>query len=127
MTASKREYGRRTGVASLTDSVPVRTAVTPEVGTLRRSRCLTYRFTGSPARRISGESATTTGHVASAIDARLTASGRLPFIATSLSRIDHDGPGDGLTEIMSLIETIAAIAHTRSAAAGSQVSLRQRG
>jgi hypothetical protein len=41
-------------------------------GALERSRCITYRFTGSPARRITGESAMITGHMASPIAVRAT-------------------------------------------------------
>jgi hypothetical protein len=83
MAVSSRDCGRvnRTGVPSLTDRSPVRTTTTPAIRALPRSRRITYRLTGSPTKRITGESAMITGHVASVIAARAPRHGCLGFIS----------------------------------------------
>jgi len=74
MTVNSREDGKvsRTDVNAPADRLPVRTTTAPVIGALRRSRCLTYRFTGSPASKITGESVMITGHMASATAAWAT-------------------------------------------------------
>ena len=81
MTVNGRDDARvsRTGVTTRADWLPVRTTATPAIGA-PRSRRITYRFIGSPTRRITGESAMITGHMASVMAIPATGPGCLSFM-----------------------------------------------
>ena len=67
MAMRSKDEGRvsRMGVTARAARSPRWAMANRAIGAVQRTRRITYRFTGSPATRITGESAMIMGHVAS--------------------------------------------------------------